>query len=138
MLKKTVAITGALLACSAAAAVRAGHVDHQEVVINVESDYAYGSVIGARNSTDSTQYIYCEVKAIGVLADGDDTPFVWCYAGDAEGASRVCITAEPGLVSVASTITDSSWINFSWRDGGDGWLQICNGITVRNGSPYAS
>jgi hypothetical protein len=98
----------------------AGRVDLHEVLVG-NSD-ASGSIVGARYSGDSQQYIGCTVY----------NPFVTCFATDKTGKSLVCTSTDPRAAIAIRAITDFSYINFS-RASGTG---SCTNLSVTNASRH--
>jgi hypothetical protein len=93
------------------------------VVINTLSQYAYGSIGGARNSPDSTQFLYLSVWSNGT------TEAVIVVAQDAAGLTMSCYSYEPLMVAAARTVTSDAYISFSWTSSGQ-----CTGLDVRAAS----
>jgi hypothetical protein len=116
----------ALATCTAATVAFAGRVYHSEVYV-----FSYppitgfgGTVTGARYSSDSVQEITCQVyQYLG------STPSAGCYARDAAGTYRSCVTTDPGLISIAATVNSTSFIDVTFNSNGQ-----CNYISVQNGS----
>jgi len=101
----------------------AGSVNHPEVKIFFTQ--ASGSMVGARDSGDSKQYIGC--------VESNNASAVTCLATDKTGKSVACVSkAEPKWAAVVRGITDSSFINFGSVIGDP----TCVGLTVDNGSQY--
>ena len=104
----------------------AGAEDAHEVeigVLNNGSDFASGSMAGARYSADSQQYIGCYL-----LGHSD---FVTCGARDKTGKSLVCYSNDPGWKSLVKALTDFSYLLFNTtRD------SICDIGRVTNSSRY--
>jgi len=80
----------------------AGSVIQPEVYVQV--GFASGSMVGARYSTDSQQYIGCRFLNNGT--------FVMCVATDKTGKSAACTSTDPRYATVIKAITGSSYINF--------------------------
>lgn len=79
----------------------AGMVQHREVQVGTND--AQGSMVGARYSGDNLQHITCV----------SHPPAVTCSARDKTGKYFVCTKIDPEWVAVASAITDSSFIYFA-------------------------
>ncbi len=94
----------------------AGLVHHAEVWVT--SDTALGSMVGARYSGDSQQYITCDFR----------NPAVTCYARDNTGKYLLCTKIDPRWVAVVRTITDSSRIFFAKAPG----TATCTHLQVDN------
>lgn len=88
--------------------VWAGRVETNEVVVlGSVSRYAYGSMVGGRDSGDSTQYIGC---SSGQEGNGG---IVWCFAMDKTGKSLFCSSTDSRAVALVKAITDFSQLAFS-------------------------
>jgi hypothetical protein len=85
---------------------------------------AYGSMVGARYSKDSTQYIACD------FANGLG-PSVSCYAQDKTGKRFYCNSFDPRWATVVKAITDSSVISFGGYIGG-----ACTSLVIENHSSH--
>ena len=85
---------------------------------------ATGSMVGARISTDSNQYIGCDFETT-------NGPSVTCSARDKTGKYFVCYSYHPAWATVAKAITDSSLITLR----GDG-VGNCGSLIVENHSSH--
>ena len=99
-------------------------VDHG-VIIDLRNRSAYASMGGARNSSDSTQYLACEISA----NTGGVTGF--CEAQDAQGLRRTCYTTNQHLLEVIKSISDTSLVAFLWNEIGE-----CTQVNVSHASVY--
>lgn len=106
----------------ASAAANAGSVWNQSVNIVTSLNKAYGSVQGARYSSDTTQKLYCVSNSNGSGS---------CFATNASGLTKSCYTDEPEAVAVIRSMTAYSYVTFSWDDMGK-----CTYLSVNNGSHY--
>ncbi len=95
-----------------------------EVFVN--TNYAQGSMIAARYSADTKQYIGCW------SAGNPDYANAGCYAVDRAGATVSCWTENPKLVAAVSSITDSSLLTFTTLYGSS----ECSDIQVDSSSAY--
>lgn len=75
-----------LIAVVVSGAAMAGFTNHYQV--NVSGNTAYGSMIGARNSADNTQYISCAFVGLS------SSQYGVCSARNAAGTSFYCTTNE--------------------------------------------
>jgi hypothetical protein len=100
----------------------AGTKTHTATVINDTFQYAQGSLSSARSSSDTLQFIYCELYAAGNIQ---------CRARDSAGNLRTCSTSDPNYVKAVQMINISSFVFFSWDAAGN-----CTNLLVRNGSNY--
>jgi hypothetical protein len=101
----------------------AGYVTQSEVT--VATNYAYGSIAGARYSADSQQYISCTLQKSG-------GPFVWCAARDKAGKYFSCSSTDARYVDAVKGMTDSSYISFSSAPG----TTSCNYLEVNIDSAF--
>lgn len=101
----------------------AGYVSDFEVVVanNQYFHYGRGSMVDARYSADSTQYINCEF---------DTGWLITCRARDKAGNTVLCYSQDPTHVAELQGMTDSSYIYFSMNPGSS----LCNLIVVTNSS----
>jgi hypothetical protein len=92
--------------------------------VTVGTDFARGSMVGARYSKDSTQYIACD------FANGLG-PSVSCAARDKTGKRFYCNSFDPRWATVVKAITDSSVISFGGSIGG-----ACTSLVIENHSSH--
>jgi len=100
----------------------AGYVQQQFIEVRIETNQASGSMVGARYSGDSQQYITCT----------SHNPAVTCSARDKTGRYLLCTKIDPQWVAAVRTITDSSHISFALAPG----TQTCDSLTIKNGSRF--
>ena len=87
----------------------AGSVGHGEVRIIQYSPteiHVSGSMVGARYSADSRQYIGCSLTS---------SPTVQCAARDSADNSVYCYSSDAGHINVVQKMTDSSSIEFRFN-----------------------
>jgi hypothetical protein len=110
--------------CSQSLPAWAGYATQSEVTITTNA--AYGSMAGARYSTDSQQYIGCNFThpALGLIIN--------CSARDKTGRSFTCWSNETRFVNAAKALTDSSYIYFNTAPGSS----ACGDLQVYNSSFY--
>ena len=87
----------------------AGSVGHAGVnIIQYSSTeiHVSGSMVGARYSADSRQYIGCSL---------DSTPRVMCAARDSADNSVYCYSSDAGHVDAVQKMTDSSYLEFRYN-----------------------
>ena len=89
----------------------AGYVGIHEVDIATSAThiFASGSMVGARYSADSKQYIECEIIHFGL----DRSTAVLCSAKDSTGNLADCFSNDPRYVEAVQGMTDSSYIDFA-------------------------
>jgi hypothetical protein len=90
--------------------------------------WANGSMVGARYSTDTKQNIGCTVYA--------QPTYSWtaCFAIDRAGKALVCGSGDPRWAEVVQSMTDSSyiWFELGYNPyGGD-----CTLVRIVNGSEF--
>ena len=100
----------------------AGSVNLSEV--EVGTNFAKGTMAGARYSGDSQQYIGCTFD--------NYYPFVQCSARDKTGRSFACGSNDVRYVDAVKAITDYSHISFSSVPGNTS----CSDIIVTNSSSH--
>lgn len=112
----------ATLLLSTAFAAMAGLQSSLNVGISDELKSATGTMSGARYSADNTQFISCtnQNNTIGN-----------CIAKDVAGLSRSCVTNDPGLIAVISSLGPDSMLTFKWDAQG-----VCTQVRVVNGSQF--
>jgi hypothetical protein len=89
-------------------------------------NWALGSLVGARYSADSTQFIGCGVST------GINGPVTECTATDKTGAVAYCFSTDSKFSEVVQTMTSFSFIYFDYVF--DGTRNNCNFIGVNNAS----
>jgi hypothetical protein len=82
-----------------------------------------GSMVGARYSADSTQYIGCYINA---------APFVVCSASDSAGNYAGCISYDARHIDAVQRMTDSSHIIFDFNPSN----AACSTIRIYDDSYY--
>ena len=90
--------------------------------VTVGTDFARGSMVGARYSKDSQQYIACD------FANGLG-PAVSCSAQDKTGKRFYCTSFDPRWATVVKAISDSSHLSFGGYLGG-----ACTSLVIENHS----
>ena len=110
-----------LALCSHSLPAWAGSVDLSEV--EVGTNFAKGTMAGARYSTDNQQYIGC-----GFL----ETKSIACSARDKTGKSFACGSYDVRFVDAVKAMTDYSQIYFASARGD----AICSDIVVTNSSSH--
>lgn len=111
---------GAVLSLWAAAA-RAGNDGNFQVVVDDVNRQALGTLVATRRSADNVQKPGRTVRADNAL----------CYATNAAGVYRTCLTTDPGLIAVARRLDSESYLWFIWNAAG-----TCTSIVVGLGSQY--
>ena len=103
----------------------AGSAGAPEVSITRAPTYAYarGSMVGARYSADSRQYIGCSINA---------HPFVVCSAQDSAGNFLGCVSYDAAHIASVQRMTDSSLIHFDMNPGNN----ACTVIRLYNSSSF--
>ena len=92
--------------------------------VTVGTDFAKGSMVGARYSGDSIQHIICAFgNGLG--------PAVSCSAQDKTGKRFYCNSFDQRWATVVKAITDSSVISFGGPNGG-----ACTSLVIENHSSH--
>jgi hypothetical protein len=115
----SVAITLSVVAASSVAL--AGLNASTGSVYVLANTYASGPVAGARYSSDSAEYIGCEVST----APGG-TPWLWCFANNSSGTYLGCTSQDVALVATARAVNETSEIAFDASNGTCTYLWVTN------------
>lgn len=110
-----------------AAAANAGSASNSPVVVYGGGTGVTGSLISARNSSDSTQYIECTSEASSV----SNQAVAQCMARDAAGTSFSCSSTDPKIIAVVQSISESSLVTVESDGNGK-----CLHVFVANSSRY--
>jgi hypothetical protein len=102
---------------------------HYLYQVTFGSNYAYGTVPGAYQSSDSTQLIGCNSYS---YASGSASGS--CYAYNSSGSYKSCVTSLPEQLEVIRSVGPGSYIYF--RVASDNYS--CDQVSVTNGSHYTS
>lgn len=97
-----------------------------DVWVNSSSRVARGILSEARNSADSTQMIYCEVRTYPSYSRG------LCFARTAAVVDATCYTTDANLIAAIQTLKGDSSVEFGWDASG-----VCTTLLIRNGSMFA-
>ncbi|PWK54347.1 hypothetical protein [Pleionea mediterranea] len=100
----------------------AGYTNHY--VVNISSNIAYGSMVGARNSADNSQFISCAFVGL------PSSQYGVCSARDTAGTYFSCTTTEPYHVDQIRGLSNESYL-YIRRDGSK-----CDYIYSSTGSQY--
>lgn len=123
-MKKSLGICAVIIAAlMASSASYAGLKSGYEVRITTSgtTTTAAGSVGKARNSVDTSQYIFCYTR---------DNTFGYCAARTVDGLFKACLTSDANKISVIRSIGVSSGIVFKTT----GTSTNCSTVQVVNGS----
>ncbi|MCW8877532.1 MAG: hypothetical protein OQJ89_03355 [Kangiellaceae bacterium] len=112
-----------LVAALFSTAALAGFTNHYQV--NVGSTTAYGSLVGARNSADNTQYIVCSYVGFS------SNPYGICSARNSSGTTKSCTTTQAHHVEQIRGLSNESYLYFRWDSSGK-----CDYIYSSTGSMY--
>ena len=88
---------------------------------------AYGSMVGARDSSDTTQQIGCSMYSYS----SSSTAFAYCDAKDKDNKSLTCYSYNLSMREAVQAITDSSYIYFTADSSA-----VCTYLSVQNKSYY--
>ncbi|HEY5928054.1 MAG TPA: hypothetical protein VIV11_40485 [Kofleriaceae bacterium] len=117
-MKKLLALT---LLLSAAGLGVAGSKTNRTVYIS--GNWVSGSLGGARNSGDTTQYIGCYVYG----NEASNFKSMYCSARDVSGTHLNCYSDAPAVVDIAGRLNSDSFLQFTVNTAGD-----CMSIRVDN------
>ncbi len=117
-------LVGAAVGLLGTAAAQAGYVYHPVVEFyDGWYDEMSGSMVGAHDSANSTEYLRCRP-----IASGPATAY--CYGRTASGTYKSCSTNNPDMVQAAQSIDAYSYVRFGFFSG------ECFFIEVQHGSQY--
>lgn len=115
-----IAAVAALVAC--AAQVYAGYRVVVQAAVNPSMASAFGTMSGARGSSDARQEVMCF---------SNNSRYAACTITDADGNSGSCTTSDPANVDLIRSIGPESFIILYWRYDG-----TCRDFYVQNSSAY--
>jgi len=125
-MKKSIMVLGALATLSAAGVAMAGGTSFGQVSFG--TTVTSGTLVGARNASDSTQFIQCNTYAYD---SGNE--YGSCYAKNSTGSSRQCFAANAEQLAVMRSISSSAYIAFTIAADGS----TCEQVSISNGSNRA-
>lgn len=99
-----------------------------EVRVYPTSSYAYGGVNSARRSSDTVQYINCNINR-GPFGASQGS----CNARDRNGVSASCTTTDPLAVDMMQSVGPSSAVFFMWDASG-----VCSYLSITHSSAYTN
>jgi hypothetical protein len=115
-----VRVAGALALCLGSSTALAGYTNAIPVYVGTGvNGYGYGSVIGARYSSDSMQNIGCQVY------DGSPEQVI-CYAQNSAGSYVSCSTTDADKLALVNRISSISYIVFYTSNGSCSYLSVDN------------
>jgi hypothetical protein len=116
-IKQLMAVSVLILSSSAA---MAGLVQPSPVEVTLFGNgggRATGDLVTARFSKDSVAFLGCGVRRIYTV-DGNFVVFGFCEARTSGGVNGSCSTEDPALVEALASISDYSFITFTWNAAG--------------------
>jgi len=119
----------AAAALTVAAYAAAGFKYGPTVSVDTVGRTAYGSLGSVQNTTDSTQYIACDVVQNGISSESLSG---FCIAKNTAGTYIMCTMPSatlPSFLKILGAVTDDSFVRFSW-DGNS----TCTSIEVEASS----
>jgi hypothetical protein len=122
---------GAAMVLGAAGTAYAGnYVNYQTHVTHYSSGggWAAGVVSAARNSSNASEYIGCQVATYSSGA-----AYGTCYATDAANASVYCSSSNAALIAQMRAISDNSYVQFAADPSG-----ACTTVYVHQSSRYTA
>lgn len=129
-MRNTVLLLTIIITISASATVSAGQYIPQPVTIDVANNRAQGDMYSARHSLSKDAYIGCGVR-YRKRNDGTFFKSGFCQAG-IDGETAFCSTADKEMIPVFNSLSDHSFIAFSW----DPKTKECLYIVSSNQSLY--
>lgn len=108
--KLALALSGiALVTLAAGATAMAGTKVSGAVQINSAARWAQGGMGYARASSDGVVELGCQVQVESL-----GTPSMNCMARDLAGTNVMCVSNDPGVMSIMGAINSDSYIHFEW------------------------
>ena len=109
-MKRMIAMAMVLASVGVGATAMAGYKSSDPVAVWTAYSEAYGEMGTARNSTDTMQYIGCEI-----VASPTSSTEAYCTARTAAGLTAWCQTTVPALIAVVAGGTGPNVsIGFDW------------------------
>jgi hypothetical protein len=110
MKKMLIAIGFCLLGAAPRAHAGTREADATLIITKADaSGEAFGALGSARNSSDTNQYIGCDVAAFSGSGSS-----VHCFARDASGNGAGCSSSDPALVQSVSSLNSDSFLHFAF------------------------
>ena len=91
--------------------VVSGVVTHTQVEVVPSSRTAYGSMVGARFSADTIQYIGCALVNSG-------SPYAVCIVKDAANEQGYCTTNDPMHMQQVTGLNNEAYLYYQWDANG--------------------
>jgi hypothetical protein len=129
-MKQLIAVSTLVLGSSAA---MAGLVQPSPVEVTLFGNgggIGSGDMVSARFSKDTVAFLGCGVRRIYTV-DGSFVVFGFCQARTSTGVNGFCSTEDPALVEALASISDYSFITFTWNAAG-----VCTAIGNSTQSIY--
>jgi hypothetical protein len=118
-MKARVVIASAALALFSSLAA-AGYLQPAPVIVELNGDgsgQAFGDMVTARFADNDVELIGCGIR---VFDNGTSSfEFGFCQAADSTGVQGFCSTTNPNLLNALESISDFSFIIFSWNASGE-------------------
>jgi hypothetical protein len=114
------AVAGLFVAHTATAGYKANY------NVGITSSVMYGAFGTARNSSDTSQYLMCEV-----LGYSDGSKLGYCGARTASGTTASCTTTVAGIIDVIQSLDSDSSVNVYYDSSGK-----CTTVAAYNASYY--
>jgi len=103
------------------------------VSVNTSAHQASGSMGTARNSSDSTQYIECEVQSWASFIGIPET--IVCTGRNNAGTTYACTSTDPVIIAAGRGLTSDSFLFF--RGDASGECQFLNVTVSSDNAPKA-
>ena len=113
---------------------QAGKVQPAPVTVDLDTRFAGGDLITARDDKDDEVFIGCGMRAFD-FGGGATFTTGFCQATDDEGDAVLCFTQSDHLLESMRSTSDSAYLTFSWDDDGSGNL-TCNRVGFSTQSFY--
>jgi hypothetical protein len=116
-MKQVISVAGLILGWSAAMAGLVQPAPVEVTLFGNGAGRAAGDMVSARFSKDSVAFIGCGVRRIYSI-DGSFGVFGFCEARTSSGVTGTCFSQDPALIESLASISDYSFIIFSWNASG--------------------
>lgn len=102
----------AIAICFSFGTAHAGFTNLYQANVNTASKTFYGSMVGARNSADNTQYISCAYIAFST------NPYIRCSARNSAGITGSCTSTQPQHFESVAGLNNESYLYVQYDDAG--------------------
>jgi hypothetical protein len=101
---------------------------NEQVHLSTSGHFAYGALGYTRNTSNSVEYIYCQVYSYN---SGSPRAYAYCGAKDSSSNTYSCISSDPAIVSAAGAVSGDSYVYFAGDANGN-----CTFVEAENASGH--